>query len=77
MADRNYKSKENLAGKYYVDESCIVAKFCVAVAPKYFKISDDGHAYVSKQPQTPEEEKQVQEALLGCPVGAIGDDGLD
>ena len=36
---------------------------------------DEGHAYVSRQPASPEEEEQCIEALEGCPVEAIGDDG--
>ncbi|MBV8174072.1 MAG: ferredoxin [Verrucomicrobia bacterium] len=33
-----------------------------------------GHSFVFKQPQTPEEENQCQEAMQNCPVEAIGDD---
>ncbi|RME16273.1 MAG: ferredoxin, partial [Bdellovibrio sp.] len=29
----------------------------------------------SKQPSTPEEEEACQEAMEGCPVEAIGNDG--
>lgn len=76
MADKNTKWKNNAPGKYYVDEICIAAKFCVSVAPSNFKMDESGrHAYVFKQPQTPEEEEQVREAVSGCPVSAIGEDG--
>jgi ferredoxin len=32
-------------------------------------------AFVSKQPETPEEEAACKEAMEGCPVEAIGDFG--
>ena len=36
---------------------------------------DDGHAFVSKQPESPAEEAACKEAMEGCPVEAIGDFG--
>lgn len=75
MANKAARWPENAPGRYYVDDACIKAKYCLAVAPRNFKMSELGHSYVAKQPQTPEEEAQVREALAGCPVGAIGDDG--
>jgi ferredoxin len=36
---------------------------------------EDGHAYVIKQPSTPQEEEACREAMEGCPVEAIGNDG--
>ncbi len=76
MADKNEKQPENLAGPYYVDETCIASKLCVAVAPDNIRMSDSGgHAYVFKQPESQDEKAAVHEALMGCPVLAIGDDG--
>jgi ferredoxin len=75
MADKIAKWPENVPGKYYVGESCIASDFCVAVAPYNFRMHDRGYAYVFKQPETPEEERQCREALAGCPVCAIGDNG--
>ena len=41
-----------------------------------FKRNDDGgHSFLYKQPETPEEEALCQEAMDGCPVEAIGNDG--
>ena len=37
---------------------------------------EHGHSFVLKQPQTPEEEGECQEAMQNCPVEAIGDDGM-
>lgn len=76
MADKSQKWKENVAGKIYVDQSCIACDACILTAPSIFTMHDeDGHAYVVKQPSTPEEEELVQEAIDGCPVEAIGNDG--
>ena len=76
MADKDLKSKENVDGKYYIDENCIAAKYCVSVAPEVFRMSESGdHAYVHKQPMTESEEGATQDAILGCPVSAVGDDG--
>lgn len=76
MADKSQKWKKNVAGKMYVDETCIACDACVLSAPKNFAMNeDDGHAYVVKQPETPEEIEACKEAMEGCPVEAIGDDG--
>jgi len=76
MADKANKYSENAAGKYYVDNQCIDCDLCRETAPNNFKRNEDGgYSYVSKQPETPEEEGQCKEAKEGCPVEAIGDDG--
>jgi ferredoxin len=76
MADIKQKWKENAAGKIFVDQTCIACDACVLAAPSKFKMpEEDGHAYVSKQPETPEEEAACKEAMEGCPVEAIGDFG--
>jgi ferredoxin len=74
MADKELKWPENVAGKFYVDQSCIATKYCIAVAPENFAMTDSGHSYVKRQPGTPEQEEQCAEAVRGCPVFAIGDD---
>ncbi len=76
MADKSQKWKENASGKVFVDQSCIACDACVLAAPSNFKMDEaDGHAYVAKQPTTPEEEAACKEATEGCPVEAIGNDG--
>ena len=77
MADKRLKWPENSPGPFYVDESCIASDFCVATAPEHFKMDETGHAYVYRQPVTPEEHQRCKEALTGCPVNAIGDNGND
>ncbi len=74
MADISQKWKENKPGKVYVDQSCIACDACVLTAPNNFGMHDDGHAFVSKQPQSPEEATLCKEAMEGCPVEAIGND---
>ncbi len=76
MADKANRYPENTAGKYYVDNQCIDCDLCRETAPANFGRNDDGgYSYVYKQPETPEEEKLSQEAMEGCPVEAIGNDG--
>jgi ferredoxin len=75
MADKSTKWKENAKGKVFVDQSCIACDACVLTASKNFAMHEqDGHAYVSKQPETPEEITACKEAMDGCPVEAIGND---
>lgn len=76
MAERELRWKENVEGKYYVDENCIASRYCVGVATRHFKMTEGGHhAYVYRQPENDEEELAVRDAVNGCPVNAIGDDG--
>jgi ferredoxin len=48
---------------------CIGCGTCVALAPKSFKLSDDGKA----EPIIPpgDDEKTIEEAVESCPVTAI------
>ena len=76
MADAANKYPENVAGKFYVDDQCIDCDLCRETAPSNFKRNDDGgHSYVYKQAESPEEEALCKEAMEGCPVEAIGNDG--
>jgi ferredoxin len=76
MADAANKYAENVDGKFYVDDQCIDCDLCRETAPANFKRNDDGgHSYVYKQPESPEEEALCKEAMEGCPVEAIGDNG--
>lgn len=76
MADPSDKVADNVSGKYYVDSSCIDCDVCRTTAPDNFQANEDeGYSYVYKQPENDEEEALCQEAMEGCPVEAIGDDG--
>src|SRR5205814_1535319 len=76
MADAANKYPENVDGKFYVDDQCIDCDLCRETAPANYKRNDDGgHSFVYKQPESPEEEALCKEAMEGCPVEAIGNDG--
>ncbi len=78
MADLEDKNPESVAGKFYVDSQCIDCDLCRETAPENFQRSDDeGYSYVYKQPENEEETALCMEALEGCPVEAIGEDGAD
>ncbi len=76
MADLEDKNPENIGGKFYVDSQCIDCDLCRETAPANFtREEDEGYSYVFKQPTTQEETDLCIEAMEGCPVEAIGEDG--
>jgi ferredoxin len=76
MADPKDKWDENIAGRFYVDRSCIACDACVHEAPGFFAMNDiEGHAFVKLQPTNEKELELCKTALSLCPVEAIGDDG--
>ena len=76
MADPENRLPENVPGKYFVDDQCIDCDACRETAPLFFKRSDEkGYSFVCRQPETGADEELCMEALEGCPVEAIGDDG--
>ena len=76
MANKDTRFKQNVTGKYYVDDSCIACDACCVEAPRFFAMNDnDNHAYVMLQPQTPEEFQEAENALAACPIEAIGNNG--
>ena len=78
MATKEDKYEDNAAGKYYCDTECIDCDLCRETAPENFTRNDDGgYSYLYKQPENEEEEALCQEAMEGCPVEAIGNDGAD
>ena len=78
MADKDAKLPENASGKYYVDDTCIDCDACRATAPDNFARNEDGgYSFVSKQAENEEEEQLCVEAMEGCPVEAIGEDGAE
>jgi ferredoxin len=75
VANNSDSWEDNIAGKWYVDKSCILCSLCVQLAPNNFKESSAGdHDYVYKQPENEDELAQCDEAKAQCPVEAIGDD---
>jgi ferredoxin len=76
MADKEEKWADNAPGKFYVDEQCIDCDLCRETAPDFFTRNDgEAYSYVHNQPKTQEDIDLCMEALEGCPVEAIGDDG--
>ncbi len=76
MADPRDRVPENAAGNFYVDTQCIDCDVCRVTAPRNFQRDEEkGHSYVFRQPSTPEEQAQCEEAMDSCPVEAIGSDG--
>ncbi len=77
MADLKSRLTQNAPGPWYVDSNCIDCDLCRETAPGVFRRDEDGgYSIVFHQPTTEEELKLAQEAKEGCPVEAIGDDGL-
>ena len=76
MANKDQKYEKNVPGKYYVDNGCIDCDLCRETAPDNFARDEDGgYSFVVKQPTSPQEEDQCRQAMEGCPVEAIGNDG--
>jgi len=76
MADKEEKWAENVEGKFYVDEQCIDCDLCRETSPTNFTREEDGgYSYVYKQPENNQELELCIEAMEGCPVEAIGNDG--
>jgi ferredoxin len=78
MAVFTNKYPDNVTGKFYVDDQCIDCDLCRETAPDNFTRNEDGgYSFVYKQPTTPAEEALCKEAMEGCPVEAIGQDGAE
>lgn len=78
MAVFSNRYLDNVAGKFYVDDQCIDCDLCRETAPNNFTRNEDGgYSYVYKQPISPDEEVLCKEAMEGCPVEAIGNDGVE
>jgi ferredoxin len=76
MADHTQKVPENVAGRFYVDRTCIDCDLCRETAPANFIRQDEqGYSFVSCQPRDETEEEACLSAMEECPVEAIGNDG--
>jgi glyoxylase-like metal-dependent hydrolase (beta-lactamase superfamily II)/ferredoxin len=71
MADRSRRLPENVAGDFFVDESCIDCDACRWIAPASFDEAG-GRSRVFHQPANPEELRRAELALIACPTGSIG-----
>ncbi|HKW98911.1 MAG TPA: MBL fold metallo-hydrolase [Bryobacteraceae bacterium] len=71
MADRRRAVSENVAGDFFVDETCIDCDACRQLAPEVF--ADAGsYSFVHAQPENAEATRKALRALLACPTGSIG-----
>ena len=78
MAELEDKYEDNVDGEFYVDDQCIDCDLCRETAPDNFTRNEDGgYSYVYKQPENDEERALCDEAMEGCPVEAIGNNGND
>ena len=76
MANLNSRLPENVSGAFYITSECIDCDMCRETAPTVFRRDDDiGFSVVYHQPENDVVRQQAQEALVGCPVEAIGNDG--
>ncbi len=71
MADPNAILTGNVAGDFFVDDTCIDCDLCRQIAPESFA-ADNGYSVVSLQPDTPEQILDARKALVTCPTGSIG-----
>ena len=68
--------KDNVPGAYYTDRNCVLCNECFEVAPGHFRMIADGdHMIVYKQPVTDQERALCAQALEGCPMDAVRDNG--
>ena len=76
MADKDASYTDNVQGVFYVDNTCIDCDACRVAAPENFiRNEDGGYSFVDKQPENEDEYQMCLDALDGCPVESIGENG--
>jgi glyoxylase-like metal-dependent hydrolase (beta-lactamase superfamily II)/ferredoxin len=76
MANLKKRVPEDTPGDFFVDMTCIDCDTCRQLAPATFAEAPD-HAFVHRQPATPEDRRRGLHALVCCPTGSIGSLGED
>lgn len=71
MANQQLRIPENVAGAFFVDSTCIDCDTCRQIAPSTFRDNDE-QSFVYHQPETKEERRLAQMAVVACPTGSIG-----
>lgn len=71
MANPLKAVKENVAGDFFVDTTCINCDTCRQLAPGVFKDAGE-FSSVFQQPHSESEVVEATRALLCCPTGSIG-----
>jgi ferredoxin len=65
----------NVAGRFFVDSSCIDCDQCRTDCPEFFgRDAENGTSYVKRQPVTPGEIAEVEAAATNCATASIGDE---
>jgi glyoxylase-like metal-dependent hydrolase (beta-lactamase superfamily II)/ferredoxin len=72
MARLAERLPENVDGDLFVDAQCIDCDTCRELAPSTFARADRGLSYVARQPRSGAERLRALQALVSCPVAAIG-----
>lgn len=75
MADPKRRLSTNVAGDFFVDETCIDCGACRWMAPETFDAAE-GASRVFSQPDDPAAEHRALQALVACPTGSIGTEAL-
>jgi glyoxylase-like metal-dependent hydrolase (beta-lactamase superfamily II)/ferredoxin len=71
MANPTHAYMENVAGNFFVDDTCIDCDLCRQIAPSVFDEHSD-HSAVFHQPESAVETHRAAMALVSCPTASIG-----
>jgi glyoxylase-like metal-dependent hydrolase (beta-lactamase superfamily II)/ferredoxin len=71
MANPAKRLPENVAGDFYVDDSCIDCDACRQIAPTVFRDHGD-QSSVFRQPETDVEVRRALMSIVACPTSSIG-----
>jgi glyoxylase-like metal-dependent hydrolase (beta-lactamase superfamily II)/ferredoxin len=71
VAHLTQRRRENAAGNFYVDSTCIDCDTCRWMAPEIFSRQGE-QSIVSHQPADEKEQLRAMQALLACPTASIG-----
>jgi glyoxylase-like metal-dependent hydrolase (beta-lactamase superfamily II) len=71
MADPQRRLEGNVAGDFYVDDTCIDCDLCRQIAPDSFDFGD-GYSVVHQQPEDERQYRRAMMALAACPTASIG-----
>jgi glyoxylase-like metal-dependent hydrolase (beta-lactamase superfamily II)/ferredoxin len=71
MARVDHRLPENVAGEFFVDDTCIDCDACRQIAPATF-LDHGGQSSVYQQPSGEDERRRALMALVACPTASIG-----
>lgn len=76
MSDPRRKTRGNVDGEFFVDQTCIDCDTCRQLAPDVFEDNGD-QSFVKSQPSDAGHVRSALRALLACPTGSIGTAGTN